>query len=386
MATYILKTKTDIEDFVRGCAFFGTGGGGDPKDGLNQLLYQFEVGKEIKWKDISEIPDNILTVCAYGMGSIAPQTLKQRIEMKSLGLIKEKIKDKLGAAIKELEKYTGEKIEAVVPVEIGGANTPAPVATAANLDLSVVDGDYSGGRAIPELVQTTPHLNGYSMVPLASVDQWNNVCIIKDVVNNMVAEKLGKFISILAYGKLAGNATYLIQAEEMKKIVIPNTLTRAFELGKAIRKSRESGKDLIETIVEYTKGWMLFKGKVVKKEDKDMEGYYWGTITLEGVDEFRENTFRWWFKNENHISWLNDRPFVTSPDVISVVDLKTGEPITNPRVKVGDVVAGIGVKGSEVFKTKKGLSVLGPKHFGFDIQYTPIEEIMKKKGIKVGSN
>ena len=376
MANKTLKDEEEIRDFVRGCAFFGTGGGGDPRDGLEQLIKQFEAGKEIKWADISGIPGDTMTVCAYGMGSIAPQTPEQTAEMKKLGLAEEKIEDKLAAAIEELEKYTGEKVGAIVPVEIGGANTPAPVATGAGLGLSVVDGDYSGGRAIPELVQTTPHLNGHTMVPLASVDQWGDVCVLKDAANNQVAEKMGKLISILAYGRLAGNATYLMRAEEMKSIIVPNTLTRALEVGRAIRKAREAGKDPVDAIVGYTDGWVLFTGKVIKKDDEDREGYYWGTVTLRGLGEYAKNNFKWWFKNENHISWFDGKPLVTSPDIISVVDPETGEPITNPRVAAGDDVAVIGVRGSGAFRTGAGLGVLGPKHFGFDIEYNPIEKMM----------
>ena len=141
MPTKVLKTEEEIKDFVRGCAFLGTGGGGHPEDGLKQLLAAYREGNEIKWYDVSELPDDAMTICAYGMGSIAPQTPENIEEMKSLGLIKESVKDKLVAAIKEIEKYTGKKIEIITPLEIGGANTPPPVAAAARMGIKVIDGD-----------------------------------------------------------------------------------------------------------------------------------------------------------------------------------------------------------------------------------------------------
>lgn len=369
-----LKSEEEIEDFVRGCTFFGTGGGGSPEDGFKQLMDAYKEGKEIRWVDISEVPNEVMTISAYGMGSIAPQTPENIMEMNSLGLKKEIVKDKLAAAIKEMEEYTGVKIEAVVPVEIGGANTPGPVATAARLGMKVVDGDYSGGRAIPEVTQTTPHINGKLMTPLVSVDQWGNICIIKKSVNNKIAEKLGKLISILAYGKLAGNAAYLFKGDVMKKLVIPHTLTKAFELGKLIRVARKNGKDAVGAIRQFTSGWLLFKGKVIEKQAEDKEGYYWGTTTIKGVDNFSGKTFKIWFKNENHISWLNDKPLVTSPDLICTVNSENGEPITNPQIKVGDNISVLGIRANENFRTQTGLEVLGPKHFGFDIEYTPIEK------------
>ena len=378
MANKVLRTEEEIKDFVRGCTFLGTGGGGHPEDGLKQLLDAYREGNKIKWCDVSELPDDAMTICAYGMGSIAPQTPENVEEMKSLGLVEEPVKDKLVAAIEEMEKYTGKKIEIIAPLEIGGANTPTPVAAAARMGIKVVDGDYSGGRAIPEITQTTPHLNGESMIPLVSVDQWGNTCIIKKAVNNWVAEKIGKLISILAYGRLAGNATYLLQANVMKKLVVPGSLSKAFEIGKLIRTARESGKNPVEVVREFTSGWLLFKGKVSKRETEDREGYYWGINTIEGSDDFSGRTFKIFFKNENHISWLDDKPFVTSPDLICVVNYETGEPISNPSMEVEDKVAVLGVRANEVFKSKTAIEELGPKHFGYkDIKYTPIEKIIE---------
>lgn len=62
-------------------------------------------------------------------------------------------------------------------------------------------------------------------------------------------------------------------------------------------------------------GWTLFKGIVIEKKWEDKEGYYWGIHRLKGVDEFESEEFKYWFKNENHISWINGKSYVTSPDV-----------------------------------------------------------------------
>jgi hypothetical protein len=377
MVAKTLKTEEEIKDFVRGCAFFGTGGGGAPEDGLKQLLDVYREGYAISWCDMAEVPDEATTICAYGMGSIAPQTQEDFEEMKFLGLSEEAVKDKLVAALKETEEYTGKKVGVIAPLEIGGANTPTPVAAAARMGIKVVDGDYSGGRAIPEITQTTPHLNGKSMLPLVSVDQWGNTCIIKKAVNNWVAEKLGKLISVLAYGKLAGNATYLFSAAEMKRLIIQGTLSKAFETGKLIRMAREKGEDPVEAIKKSTSGWLLFKGKVSKKEPEECEEYYQGAHTIAGTGEFTGHEFNIWFKNENHISWLDGKPYVASPDLICVVDLKTGEPITNPAMDVGNEVAVLGVRADEAFRSEAAIKELGPKHFGFkDIPYVPIEKIL----------
>jgi len=38
----------------------------------------------------------------------------------------------------------------------------------------------------------------------------------------------------------------------------------------------------------------------------------------------------------------------------------------------------IGFKAHNIFRTEKGLEILGPKHFGFNIEYASIENAIKK--------
>jgi DUF917 family protein len=65
-----------------------------------------------------------------------------------------------------------------------------------------------------------------------------------------------------------------------------------------------------------------------------------------------------------------------SPDIIEIIDEKTGEPITNTDIKKGDKVSVIGMEGGSIFREPEGLKVLGPRHFGFDLDYQPIEKLV----------
>lgn len=76
MPAKVLKTEEEVKDFVRGCAFIGTGGGGSPEIGEKFLLECLREGKEVKWVDISEISDDTWTCTPFYMGSIAPPTAK----------------------------------------------------------------------------------------------------------------------------------------------------------------------------------------------------------------------------------------------------------------------------------------------------------------------
>jgi DUF917 family protein len=374
MPTRELKSEEEIRDFVRGCTFLGTGGGGSPQEGVSLLIETLNEGKTIQWIDVNEVRDEDWVTSPAGMGSIAPVTDEKRKMFEALGLRERKVKRTLVEAVRELERYLQSNVKVIVPAEIGGGNTPVPLDTAAQLGKVAVDGDYVG-RAIPEVEQCLPAMHNKKITPIACVDDWGNVTIIKDVVTLAAAEKLGKMISTIATG-LCGETFFTMKAKEMKELLIPGTLTESLEIGKAIREAREEGRDPVKALSEFMNGWILFKGRVEKKDWEDREGYMFGTTYIEGTGEFKGQKLRVWFKNENHVSWKNDKPFVSSPDIMQVVELKTAEPITNPDLEAGEEVAVIGVRARVQYSSPRGIELIGPKHYGFDIEHIPIDKLL----------
>ncbi len=101
-----------------------------------------------------------------------------------------------------------------------------------------------------------------------------------------------------------------------------------------------------------------------------------GTTFIEGMGTFEGHTFKIWLQNENHITWLDDAPYVTSPDLIMIVDRASAEPYINTVLSEGQQVAVLGAKADNRYRTSEGLSALGPGHFGFDLPYRPIESLV----------
>ena len=56
------------------------------------------------------------------------------------------------------------------------------------------------------------------------------------------------------------------------------------------------------------------------------------------------------------------------------VDLASGEPLVNSFLSEGQEVGVIGVKRCPQFGGAAGIEALGPRHWGFDLPYRPIEE------------
>lgn len=373
-----LENFQDCEDFVNGCLFMGTGGGGSVSWGMGMLKDALEEGIALEWVDVDDIPDDALTVTAYGMGSIAPPSQEALDEIKQLGLVNRFGDRSIEEAVKELGKYLGQPIGCLVPAELGAGNSPAPLVAAARLGIPVVDGDYAG-RAIPDEMQGTPYLYRKNSWPFASVDRWGNVAIVKYTVSPHSLERIGKMLAVAAYGNTTMAATPL-PGKEMKEIVVRGTLTKCLNLGRQMHQAREQGMDPIQAALEATGGWRLFEGVVLSKDWEDRGGYMFGTTTIHGTGDYEGQILKVWFKNENHITWLNDEPWICSPDIVTLAYKASGQGITNTLLKAGDQVVAVGIKGLEAFRTHFGLDeASGPRYFGFDIEYVPIEKLMEAR-------
>jgi len=373
-----LENLQDCEDFVRGCLFMATGGGGSVAWGMGMLRSALEEGLTLEWVDADEIADDALTVTPYGMGSIAPPSQETLDEIERVGLVNKFGDHSMEEAVKELGKYLGKPIGCLVAAELGAGNTPAPLVTGARLGIPVVDGDYAG-RAIPDEMQGTPYLYGKHSWPFASVDMWGNVSIVTYTVNPHMLERIGKMLAVAAYGSTTMAATPL-PGHEMKEILVRGTLSQCLALGRAMRQAREAGQDPIDAALATTGGWRLFEGVVTGKDWEDRGGYMYGTTHIQGTGEYQGHKLDVWFKNENHITWLDGEAWVCSPDLVTLA-YRDGEGTTNTLIEEDDEIVAMGMKGLEAFRTEFGLNeAAGPRYYGFDIDYVPIEELMQRKG------
>jgi len=356
----------------------GTGGGGGEEWGMGMLLPALDEGLDLTWVDIDEIPDDAPTATCFGMGSIAPMGSEVDEAIAEMHIEDRFGDNSMAEAVKELGRYLGDPIGCLVAGELGAGNVPASIVTAARLGIPLVDGDYAG-RAIPDEMQTMPYLTGKNSWPLASVDQWGNIVIVAYAVNSHMLERIGKMLAVAAFTGTTMASTVL-PASEMKEIVVRGTISKCLAIGRAVRAANESGEDPIDAALAVTGGWRLFEGTVVKKEWEDRDGYMFGTVEIAGSDSYEGDTLRVWFKNENHVTWLNGRPWVCSPDLVTLAYRLTGEGTTSTDIAVGDEVVAVGMRGLEQQRTADVLDgAAGPRYYGFDVDYIPIEQLMEQR-------
>jgi uncharacterized protein len=367
-----LNDATDIEDFLRGTNFLSASGGGEPTEQRGLLLDDLARGVPLDWSPIEDLADDALVCTACFSGSIAPEVFEHNAEADRIAG-PDRIARPMVESVRALERELGRRIDAICSIEIGGINTPSVLDAAANLGITMVDGDYAG-RAIPELDATTLQVYGVPVLPWASVDEYGNEVVIRRAATNAFAERFGKHLAQASFG-LIGCALAALPASEVKRIYVPDTISESLALGRAIRLAREAGQDPTIAAARALDGWVLFRGTIVAREWANV-GYMVGTHDVAGEGDFAGRTLRIWFKNENHVSWLDGEDYVASPDLMEVCDADTAEPLVNTYLEEGRRIAVIGMKRRDVWDSPDGLATLGPAHFGWpEFRFRGIETL-----------
>jgi DUF917 family protein len=121
-------------------------------------------------------------------------------------------------------------------------------------------------------------------------------------------------------------------------------------------------------------GVVLFEGKVTGVERRTERGWTMGEAQIEGSGSFDRQTMTLHFQNE-HLAAIRDGVVVaTVPDLITALGAESGEPITAEEIRYGYRVVVIGMPCDPQWRTAAGLELAGPRRFGYDLDFRPVEE------------
>jgi hypothetical protein len=355
-----LLDEAAIEDLAVGATVLGTGGGGDPYLGKLMAINAIRSKGPVQLLDPSEVPDDALVVPVAMMG--APTVLVEKIPKG----------DEAFKSIDMIEAKAGKKVFALTSAEAGGVNSTIPLAVAAQLKLPVVDGDGMG-RAFPEIQMTSFHLHDIPASPFAMSDEKGN-CVLLEAINNKWIEWISRAVTVVMGGS-AIIALYMMTGKQYKRAAVPNTLSFAQRIGETLRQAKKEQRDPVTSLLQLTHGFKLFKGKIVDVSRRTTGGFARGEATFEGIDECRGSTLRISFQNENLIAMRDGEVVASVPDLITVVECDTGLPITTEGLKYGYRAFVLGIPCHPVWRTPKGLATVGPRYFGYDLDYRPVEEL-----------
>lgn len=347
-----------LNDLAFGAAVLGTGGGGDPY--IGRLMAEEAIRRHgpVQLADPADLADDALVLPVGMMG--APTVMVEKLPGGH----------EVVAAVEALERYLGRRASAVMTPEAGGLNSTIAMVVAAARGIPLVDADMVG-RAFPELQMCTPSLYGTAATPLAMADDKGNQSIVT-TCSNRWAERIARSITI-EMGCWAMVSLYPLTGRAVREQCIQQTLSLLAKIGRAWREARTSQGDPINAILDVTDGMSLWTGKVVDVSRRTVGGFARGEFAIAGTGEYDGRTLTIEFQNEFLIAKDGDEVLATTPDLISVLDLETGEPITTETLRYGFRVAVVGIPGNPHWRSPAGLDVVGPSYFGYDVPFIPVE-------------
>ncbi len=358
-------TFENMEDFARGAAFLGTGGGGDPY--IGRLLAQNAIKEFGAPKVITadELDDDAAVFTAAMLGS-PPVLMEKGCRGEDIDL-----------AIHKLEERLGRKAEAILPIEIGGMNSTLPIMAAARLGLPIIDADGMG-RAFPEIQMVTFSVYGCSATPLVVTDEHlNSVLVEADTPAR--AEGIVRAIAI-QMGLSVMLSAYPLVGKQVKDYAVHGTLSLALGIGTAIREGRTTGNPVeeligyLKTTPYYNHAKILFDGKVTDLRRETTKGFAIGHCLMDALDGSGRK-MEIIFQNEHLIARENGVIKTIVPDLICMVDRETAEPIPVEHLRYGQRLKVIGTSAAPIMRTPEAMEVFGPRKFGLDEDFIPIEQL-----------
>ena len=278
--------------------------------------------------------------------------------------------DEFARAVRELERRLGYSITHIVAEEVGGINSMTPICAAAQLQVPLVDADLMG-RAFPEIQMCLPTLSGISCTPMSLSDDKGNGCVV-DGVNNLWAERLARAITI-QMGCSAAMALYPMSGEQVQTSAILGSLTRARRLGQTVRRARENHEDPTLAAAQELSGRALFRGKVVDVARRIERGFTTAEVDIEGLGDDARRTLHLSTQNEHLIAFIDGEVVVTVPDLIIVLGSDSGAPVLTEGLRYGLRVTVIAAPGDVRWRSPLGLATTGPRYFGYDLDFRPVE-------------
>ena len=341
----------------RGCAILGAGGGGDSYVALLQALQATEDFGPASLVDLDELPDDALIMPCGGIG--APTVTIEKFE-----------NGDEGARLREhLQFMTGRRVAALMAAEIGAGNGVLPVTWAARIGLPVVDADGMG-RSFPEVPMVTMNLAGISPCPAVMTDERGNLAVFRTISGHW-AERLERAAAV-EFGGAASSTEFSLTAAQARGATVRNSVSKAITIGEAIAGARGSP---VAALIAELDAFQLVSGKVLDVERHTTSGFVRGSVVIEGLGEDAGRLIRLELQNENLVALERGRVLASVPDLISVLDSETADAILTETIRYGQRVTVIAFACDPVWRTGPGIAVAGPRVFGYDFDYQPVEEL-----------
>ncbi len=359
-----ILSREDLSNILYGCAILGTGGGGSLEEGFEMIDEAIAAGKKFRLVSFDELKPDDMIGTPYACGAISPLTEE---EIKKYARLKETEESFYILCMRQLERFLGKEVVAVISTELGGSNTATALYVGAMTDRCIVDGDPAG-RSVPALQHSTYFLKGVPMCPMSVMNRFGEGAVFTNVFDDERGEDLVRALAVVSQNTIAV-MDHVNTARVLKDAVIRGAISYAESIGKAFLSAKAAGGDYVQAVTKAGGGKPMFEGCVTGSSYETRDGYTYGDTFIAGTGAYEGHELHIWYQNENIISWLDGKPFVTVPDLICVFDLDEAMPQLNPFARVGEQTAVIALPAPAEWTTERGLEVFGPRSFGYDMDF-----------------
>ena len=353
-------TLDDIEALAVGAWILGTGGGGSPYLGLLNMRRLYAEGHRVALMSPLDLADQDWVAVVSNMG--APLIGQERLADSR----------NIARAVEIQQDRLGEKFRAVMSLEIGGGNGIQPLMAAGHLGLPVVDVDTMG-RAYPEAQMTSVAVGDLRPYPCVLYDPRGIEAVVTKVPSWKWMERASRKICV-EMGSIASTCKAPRTGREVKDWGIHFTVTKAIGIGRRVREAQRLHLDPIAAILDEADGKLLFRGKVIDVARQTTEGFLRGRAAIDGLDQDHGSRLEIAFQNEWVVAWRDGQQIAMSPDLICVLDTVSGEACGTETIRYGRRVTVVALPAPPVFLTRKGLEHVGPRAFGYDLDFRSVFE------------
>lgn len=321
------KIKLD-EDAGRAVVFGGTvlggGGGGSIANGLELSKLAVSLGSPTL-ATLDEFADDELIITASAVG--APAAKEQYFlpvdAIKAMELVQHKMSS---------------PVVGIISNENGPASGVNGWIQSAMLKIPVVDAP-ANGRAHPT-----------GLMGAMGIHQLEDYHSVQSAVGGN--PNTGKYLEMIVEGRLQVTANLVRQAavqaggfvmvvrdplpvSYLRENAAPGGITQAIKIGSAMLDAMGKGAEaVIDAILTSTGGNIFCQGRVENLFLETAGGYDVGSLSVSG-DKVADLTF--W--NEFMTVEVNSVRYSTFPDLITLISLETGVPISTAEIRDGDEVA-----------------------------------------------
>ena len=240
--------REDLMNILLGCTILGTGGGGSLEEGIRSIDEALEAGKKFRLVTFDELDPEAVIGTPYACGAISPLTEEEK---KKYARLKETDESMYLLNMKQLERFLGRDVSAVISTELGGGNTATAFYVGAMTDRFIVDGDPAG-RSVPALQHSTYYLKGVPMCPMAVMNEFGEGAVFTNVYDDERGEDLVRALAVVSRNTIAV-MDHVNTAAVLKDAVIRGAISFAEKIGKAFRETKAAGGDYVAAVTEAGK-------------------------------------------------------------------------------------------------------------------------------------